>query len=76
MIELGLAGLAYLHIKAYKTYFIKTLCLYTITFLLKRIMKSMGDKEKADVLGLSGYCLTLVSILDYLQAVSSNGIQR
>lgn len=60
-----------LHITKYKEYFSNIAMNFAVTFALNKIMKSINDKEKADMINLAGYSLTFSSFIDYLAAVKN-----
>lgn len=60
-----------LHITKYKEYFGNIAMNFAVTFALNKIMKSINDKEKADMINLAGYTLTFSSFIEYLAAVKN-----
>lgn len=71
--KLILTGVLMGHICAYKKYLSNIITTFTITFVLKKVVKGAGEPLKADVLGLGGYCLTGAEIFEYIGAVMSSG---
>lgn len=66
--------LAGLHLKAYADYYINILLSFSVTFIIKRLIKSMGNTELAGVFGLGGYSLGIVAILNLFRAVLRKGL--
>lgn len=72
LVELGLIAS---HIAANKHHFQNIFLSFAVTFVLKKFMKSMGEKDKAGLVGLAGYSIALSHILLYFADISktSNG---
>lgn len=60
------------HFATYKEYIVDILVNFSTTYALKRLMKSIGDTNKADMVSLCGYTLTFDSFLKYLVVVKQN----
>ena len=66
LLEIGLVAS---HIAANKHHFTNIFFSFTMTFILKKLMKSMNEKEKAGIIGLAGYSIMLSHIILYLADV-------
>lgn len=61
------------HFAAYREQITNVFINFAITFALKRLLKSINDTEKSDMVSLAGYSLTFASFLEYLAAVKEAG---
>lgn len=67
-----LYGLLLAHFVAYKDYYAKIGVTFAITYLIKRLVKSAGDKDNADLVGLGGYTLTIGEFIKLLNSIKKN----
>jgi hypothetical protein len=68
-------GILSAHFINYKEFYWKIISTFSATYITKRLVRMIGDKDKADILGLGGYALTFVEVLKLLGAVKNNGFQ-
>lgn len=63
------------HVSAYKEYLIDIGINFSVTYVLKRLLRSFddGSKTKSDLVGLGGYALTSKSFFVYLKAIQDTG---
>lgn len=62
-------GLLVTHFMSYKNYYIKIGMTFSITYLMKRLIKSAGNKEHADIIGLTGYVITFGEFTKLIKAM-------
>lgn len=62
-------GLLITHFMSYKNYYIKIGMTFSITYLMKRLIKSAGNKEHADIIGLTGYVMTFGEFTNLMKAI-------
>ena len=74
MIGLTIYGIVIAHILAYKHHYINIGTTFIATFITKRLIKSFGNNNHADLIGLSGYVLTWGGCMELIKAMKANGI--
>jgi len=70
-----LYAIALAHINAYKTYYASIGITFVVTMCYKLILKSGGNKEIADMVGLGGMVLTVAQVVNLLAAMKHSGFQ-
>lgn len=68
-----LYAIAIAHINAYKHYYASIGITYVVTTCYKLILKSSGNKEISDMMGLGGYVLTFSQVILLLAAMTRSG---
>ncbi|WP_125154477.1 hypothetical protein [Clostridium rectalis] len=72
--DLILYGIFLAHLYSYKAYYIKIFIFFSITFVIKRIIKQ-GNVDYANLIGLGGYSLTLLEFIKLINAMAKAGFR-
>lgn len=67
-----LYALLFAHFNAYKQYYGKIGVTFAIAYAMKRIVRSAGNKDHSDLVGLGGYALTVGEMVKLFSAVKKN----
>ena len=70
-----LYGLILAHINAYKDHYANIGIMFCLTFVFKKLIKSSGSPDNADLVGMGGYILTIDEFLKLLKAMKTSGFQ-
>lgn len=67
-----LYGLLIAHIVGYKELYIKIGTTFALTFVAKRLVKSFGSKNEAEIIAMAGYTLTFGEFVHLISQVRNN----
>lgn len=68
-----LYGILLAHINAYREYYTKIGITFAVTYMMKRLIRSSGQKDNADLIGLAGYSLTIGQFFILLNVMKNSG---
>lgn len=71
-----LYGLFIAHLNAYRDYYMRIGITFSMTFLMKKLVKSGGQQDNAELIGLGGYALTIGEFVKLIGAMKSSGLYR
>lgn len=63
------------HLEAYGSYYSSMAINFALIFVMKKLIKSMGNSELASVFGLGGYSVVIGIFINLLVAMSNNGFK-
>lgn len=61
------------HLEAYGSYYSSMAINFALIFVMKKLIKAMGNNELASVFGLGGYSIVMGIFINLLIAMSNNG---
>ena len=70
-----LYGILIAHLAAYKDHYANILVMFVMSYAFKRLVKSMGSQDNADLIGVAGYTLTIGEVVSLLKAMKTSGFQ-
>jgi hypothetical protein len=69
-----LYGILLAHFNTYRNQYANIGITFAVSFLMKRLLKSAGQKEHGEIVGLGGYTLTIGEFVKLLGQMKKNGI--
>lgn len=68
-----LYGILLAHLAAYKEQYANIGVTFAMTFVFKKLIKSMGSQDQADLIGLGGYTLSIGEFVKLLKQLTRTG---
>lgn len=69
-----LYGIFLAHINSYREYYSRIGITFAVTYAMKRLIRSSGKKDDADLIGLAGYSLTIGEFFNLLGAMKKSSV--
>ena len=70
-----LYGILLAHLNAYKEHYASIGIMFCMTYVFKRMIKSSGSQDYADLTGLGGYVLTVGEVVNLIKDMKRSGFQ-